>query len=301
MRKHRTGLLALLLLIAVVLSACGRTAPDADTQSGGAPQRVLALGPNCAELLVALGLEDVIIGTSLRNHSRGPLPEYADALERIPEINHGSATREAVISSGADFIYGIDWEFGEGGLEVEELADYGIRVYINAATTPEQQYAEIADLGVLFGIEDRAEAYVADQRARIAAVQSRIDPDRAPRVLVYDSGGDGVFTASGANFESQLIELAGGVNLFGDLTERAWVTVSYEEVIAREPDVILIHDYDSPSVEEKIADIKADSVLSQLACVQNDRFAVIELESVLPGSRMAYTVERLHASFYPES
>ena len=37
------------------------------------------------------------------------------------------------------------------------------------------------------------------------------------------------------------------------------VTVSYEEVLARNPDVILIHDYDSPSVEEKIAEIKGIS------------------------------------------
>ena len=31
---------------------------------------------------------------------------------------------------------------------------------------------------------------------------------------------------------------------------------SYEEVLKRNPDIIIIHDYDSPSVEEKIAEIK---------------------------------------------
>jgi iron complex transport system substrate-binding protein len=264
------------------------------------PERVLALGPNTAELLVALGLGDRIIGTSLRNHSRGPLPEYAAEYENIPELNHSNATREAVISSGADFIYGLDWEFGGNGLDVDELAGYGITTYINSATTVELQYLEIRDIGKIFGIEDRAEAFIADQQARIAAVRANIAGQTAPNVLICDSIDAGIFTASGINFASLLLELAGGSNIFGDLSEKAWVTVSYEEVLAREPEVIVVFDYDSPSVAEKIAQIKANDILSQLDAVKNERFVILELESVLPGDRLAYSVEKLSAGFYPD-
>ena len=118
-------------------------------------------------------------------------------------------------------------------------------------------------------------------------------------MLIYDSGNDGVFTCSGTNFETLLVGLAGGKNIFDDIKEKDWVTVSYEEVINRQPDIILIHDYDAPSVEEKIKEIKANPVLSQLDCVKNDRFATIQLESVLPGNRMAYSVEKLFAEFFP--
>lgn len=229
------------------------------------------------------------------------MPEYVEEYKKIPELNYASATREAVVSSGADFIYGLDWEFGGDGLNLDELAGYGMTTYINSATTLEQQYQEILDIGKIFGIEDRATAYVADQKARIAAVKEKIEGKQAPKVLVYDSGENGVFTCTGINFESLLIGLAGGKNLFGDLTEKAWSTVSYEEVLARVPDVILIHDYDSPSVKEKIAEIKANNVLAQLDCVKKERFVIIELESVLPGNRMAYTVEKLAKGFYPET
>lgn len=264
------------------------------------PEKVLTLGPNCTELFAALGLSDLVVGRSLVNHSRGPLPEYEAAVNAIPELNHASATREAVLSSGADFIYALDWEISEEGCNIEEAEQYGMTVYVNSATTLEQQYQEILDLGLIFGVEDKAEAFVEDQKSRIAAVQEKVK-DREPlKVLVYDSGNDGVFTCSGSNFESLLIGLAGGENLFDDLSEKQWVTVSYEEVLAREPDIILIHDYDSPSVEEKIAEIKANPTLSQLDCVQNERFATITLESVLPGDRMAYAVESLAAVFYPE-
>lgn len=264
------------------------------------PQNVLTLGPNSTELFVALGLTDYVIGSSLNNHSRGPLPEYEAEYKRISELTYGSATREAVTTSGADFIYGIDWEFGGEGLDVEELESFGIKTYMNGATTLEEIYQEIHDLGKIFQIEEVAADFVDDQKARIAKVQEVISDKEPVDVLVYDSGGDGVFTAGGTNFETLLIELAGGKNVFDDIKDKQWTTVSYEEVLAREPDVMVIHDYDAPSLEQKIEDIKNDPALSQLDCVKNERFVSITLESVLPGDRMAYAVETLAKGFYPE-
>ena len=264
------------------------------------PEAVLTLGPNCTELFVALGLGDLVIGRSLVNHSRGPLDEYADEVNAIPELNHSSATRERVLSSGADFIYALDWEIGEEGVVIDEVEEYGMNVYVNSAKTLEDQYKEIEDIGKIFDVEDAAAEFIQDQKDRIAEVQDKIKDEEPVKVLIYDSGNDGVFTCSGTNFETLLVELAGGKNIFDDLTERDWVTVSYEEVLAREPDIILIHDYDSPSVEEKIKEITSNPVLSQLDCVKNQRFATIQLASVLPGNRMAYSVERMAADFYPD-
>lgn len=266
-----------------------------------APERVLTLGPNCTELFCALGLSDKVIGRSLINHSRGPLPEYVDAVNAIPQLNYASATREAVLTSGADFVYALDWEISDTGCNIEETKAYGMNVYVNSATTLEQQYKEILDIGKIFGIEKTAESFVKDQKERIAAVGEKLSGKAPVKVLVYDSGNDGVFTCSGTNFESLLISLAGGENIFDDLTEKQWITVSYEEVLKREPDVVLIHDYDSPSVEAKIAEIKENPTLSQLECVKNERFATITLESVLPGNRMAYAVESMAKAFHPNN
>ena len=51
-------------------------------------------------------------------------------------------------------------------------------------------------------------------------------------------------------------------------------------------------------MKEKIDEIKNNAVLSQLECVKKERFATIELESVLPGDRMAYTIEKLAGDFH---
>jgi iron complex transport system substrate-binding protein len=96
-----------------------------------------------------------------------------------------------------------------------------------------------------------------------------------------------VFTCSGSNFETLLIGQAGGRNIFDNLTEKAWITVSYEAVLARNPQVIIIHDYNASSVAVKMAEIKGNDMLAQLDAVKNNRFVMIELESVLPGNRLA--------------
>ncbi|AFQ42597.1 ABC transporter substrate-binding protein [Desulfosporosinus meridiei] len=263
------------------------------------PQKVLVFGPNNSELFVALGLSDKIIGNSYDNHSRGPLPEFVEDYAKIPELTYADPTREAVISSGADFIYGNDWPFGKEGLDLAELKENGINVYMEKAATFEEIYQEISDLGKIFHVEDKAAAFIADQKARIAAVEKKLAGQEPLKVLVYDFGGEGVFTCSGTNFETLLIEKAGGKNIFDDQTEKQWFTASYEEIIKRNPDVIVIHDYDVPSLEEKIKSIKADPGLSKLDCVKNERFIPIALESVFPGDRMAYSVELLAKGFHP--
>lgn len=310
----KTMKLVLALFLTVGLVGC-RTHPESNNSSSEKmtfnnygrtveiteiPSKVLTLGPNCSELFCALGLEEYIIGNTLDNHSRGPLDEYKEAYAKIPELNYSSATREAVMTSGADFIYGIDWEFGEEALNLDELEQFGINVYMNSASTLEEIYQEIRDIGKIFNIEDRAEVFIQQQKQRIQKVQDVVSKQEPIKVLVYDSGGNGVFTCSGTNFETLLIEQAGGQNVFDDLKEAQWVTVSSEEVLSRQPDVIVVHDYDSPSLEEKITEIKNDPALSQLDCVKNNRIVSMTLESVLPGDRMAYAIETFAKGFFPD-
>ncbi|WP_082232774.1 ABC transporter substrate-binding protein [Halobacillus massiliensis] len=319
MLKSKWGLWIWIGLISIALAGCGESSEEESTENAASgdtitiknydrelsitekPSKVLTLGPNATELFIALGLSDYVIGNSLDNHSRGALPQYEEAYEQIPELTYGSATREAVLTSGADFIYGIDWEFGEEGLNIDELKDYGITTYVNSASTLEETYKEINDIGKIFNAEDKADAFIADQKERISNVEDKVSQEDPVDVLVYDSGGEGVFTAGGTNFETLLIGSAGGKNIFDDVTYKQWATVSYEEVLSRDPDVIVIHDYDKPSLDQKIKEIKNHPVLSQLESVQNENFVTISLESVLPGNRMAYSIETFAEGFYPDT
>ncbi|MFX8262546.1 ABC transporter substrate-binding protein, partial [Acinetobacter baumannii] len=65
--------------------------------------------------------------------------------------------------------------------------------------------------------------------------------NRKLKVFVYDSGEDKAFTAANTYLTS-LIDLVGGKNIFDDI-DKGWAEVSWEEVVNRDPDVIVIVDY----------------------------------------------------------
>ena len=263
------------------------------------PTKVVTAGPNCTELFIELGLEQYIIGNSCDNHAQAPLPEYEEAYAKIPELTFGYPTLEAIVSSGCEFLYAIDWVFG-GDFTVEALEEQGVTVYANSATTVDELYAEIRDIGRIFGVEEKAEAFIGAQQDRLGAVQAAIAGEEPKTIFCYDSDtGSGVYTAGGPNIMTQFIELAGGVNLAKDL-EKAWIGVSLEEIVAMNPDMMIIHDYDTPTAAEKIAAIKSDPILSQLDAVKNEQFIIVPLEACFPGSRTANCVEIIAAGLYPE-
>ena len=320
--KNMKKLLVILMVLAMAvmsLAACGGGEEGSEGESTSAatefpmtfdnygheltleqmPEKVITAGPNCTELFIALGLEDKIIGNSCDNHAQAPLDEYKEAYDKIPELTFGYPTLEAVVSSGADFLYAIDWVF-EGDFTIEALEENGVKVYSNSASTVEQVYQEIRDLGQIFGVQENAEAFIADQQARIDAATAAIEGQKPVKVFCYDCDtGSGVYTAGGPNIETELIALAGGENVMKDL-DKAWTGVSLEEILEAEPDVIVIHDYDTPKADEKIAAIKSDPILSQLECVKEERFVVLPLEDAFPGSRTADAVETLAEGFFPD-
>jgi iron complex transport system substrate-binding protein len=316
--KKITAVLMALIMTMMALAACGSQSSGGGEEAASdagypmtfdnygheltldkMPEKVITAGPNCTELFIALGLEDKIIGNSCDNHAQAPLDEYKEAYDKVPELTFGYPTLEAVVSSGADFLYAIDWVF-EGDFTIEALEENGVKVYSNSASTVDDVYQEIRDMGKIFDVSDKAEAFIADQQSRIDAATKAIEGQDTLKVFCYDCDtGDGIYTAGGPNLETELIALAGGDNLMKGL-DKAWTGVSLEEILEANPDVIVIHDYDTPTADEKIAAIKSDPILSQLQCVKDERFVVLPLEDAFPGSRTADAVETLAKGFFPD-
>ena len=319
--KKLTAVLLAFVMLACLFAGCGKTESGTPQESQNTetaytpvnvenygrtltikerPKAVVTAGPNCTEVMCALGLADLVVGDSVNNHSRGPLDQWASDYKSIKEINNGYPTLEAVVASGCDFLYAIDWVF-EGDFTIEALEKYGITVYVCEATDYDGVWKELTDLGKIFGVEDTAATFISSEKDRISKVESTIKGETPQKVFVFDSDcGDGtVYTAGKPNIETAFIKTAGGTNVFGE-TDDAWFAVSYEEILAANPDVIVVHDYFDASYEDNIAAMKASPVLSQLDAVKNGRFVKLSLESAFPGSRSAYTVELLAKGIYPD-
>ena len=160
-------------------------------------------------------------------------------------------------------------------------------------------YQDFYNLGRIFQVEDRAEELVSAMQAQIAAAEEAVAGQEATRVFVYDMAQEGGAYTCGNNFTSKLIEHAGGTNIFNDL-DTTWATVSWEEVVERAPEVIIINDYAGDTLDEKIAQLKENPALATVPAIQNDRIISVQLCEVFASSMTGNTVEKFAKAFHPD-
>lgn len=263
------------------------------------PEKVVTAGPNCTEVFCALGLGDKVIGKSMENHSNGALARYKDAVDAIPTLSVGYPTAQQIIDSGCEFLYASSWIFNDK-LSVTELEKAGITVYVSEASDFDSLFAELRDIGKVF-LSGRTEQVISEQNTQLEAVKNALGEITEPKtVFVLDSFiGDKLFTAGSGNIETACIETAGGVNIFSGL-EKPWDAVEKSELIALNPEFIVIHDYSGSEYDAKVTALKADPELNTLDAVQNERFIRLSLEDVMPGMRSVPTVQTLAKALYAE-
>ena len=116
-------------------------------------------------------------------------------------------------------------------------------------------------------------------------------------VFAYDSGEEAPFTAC-QGMPGDIIKLAGGISIFDDI-EAGWATPSWEEVVERDPDVILVLDYDG-DVEEKIEFLKTNDATKDLTAVKEGRIFSACCADMQGSAGSADTVEIIARQLYPD-
>jgi iron complex transport system substrate-binding protein len=272
------------------------------------PERAVSLNLQTTEIMLALGLGDHMVATSYGNDEI--LPEYKAEYERLPELAEQWPSLEVLLDVEPDFVYGRAGAFSEGEAAiapVEEPEGYGMHVYVDTdsyqeGTTIEEVFTDLINLGTIFDVEEQAREIVDAMEEQVTEVQDVLagrEGDDPVRVLVFDMGGDDVFTAGGGSLQSHLIEQAGGHNVFDDVP-KTWARVSWEEVVERDPEVIIINDYGDTDAEEKIEEIMQQDVLQDVQAVQDERFFIVRLTSVFASIQNAEVIAEMAQYFYPD-
>lgn len=270
------------------------------------PHRVITIHQHPAELMLALGLKDRMVGTAFPDSA--VLPELKKDYEAVPELAKKEPSFEAVLEKEPDFVYGgYASAFAENdGRSRKAFADAGIDTYLNREYCGKKQvsmkdtYEEIRTIGTIFGVRERADKLVADLQGRIGSTTKAVQGARPVPVFVYDSGDKSAFTAGGKSLGTEIVKLAGGRNVFADL-DKVFGDVSWEQVIARRPEVIAIYSYaGAGSVEQKKEFLLSQPALADVPAVKNKRFVVLPLTATLVGVRPPHAVEDLARSLHPE-
>ncbi len=293
--RVRSAVLSLIAMLSL-LAACTARAPAAEPPPAGfspvtldncgtkvtvdrPPERVVAIKSTAIELLLALGLGDKIVGTAF---SDGPLPAaYADAAP--PVLAEKVPGREALLGARPDFVY-AGWESNltkQGAGDRAGLAELGIQSYVAPAACKEPAYQpkpltrdvlerELRELGAIFGVPDRAEKLINDQRAALAGVVK--DPEQRT-VLWYSSGSDSPYVGAGIGTPQLIMDSIGVRNIFAEVPD-TWSAVSWESVLQADPDLIVLVDASWNSAESK-KKILASSPAAALDAVREQRYLTV--------------------------
>lgn len=268
------------------------------------PKKAVSMNAHTTELMLALGLEDYLIGTAYNNAKI--LPEYEAAFTKIPVLAEKYPSFEVLLDSEADFVFGRSSVFTSSYkcATVDEMLAQDIDVYVAKASYTENAdfndvYEDFTTLGRLFNVENESALMVAEMQNKIADVAAKVNTVRPVKVFVYDFGSDKAFTA-GKSLETYIIQTAGGKNVFDDIN-KTWSYVNWETVVDRNPDYIVINDYGNTTAAEKIEFLKSQAMLQSVNAIKNENFVVVTLPSVFPGIRVDEAVENIAKGIHPES
>ncbi|MDQ0984739.1 ABC transporter substrate-binding protein [Streptomyces sp. V2I9] len=268
------------------------------------PKRVVTMNQHVTEIMLELGLTESLVGTAYLDDQ--VLPEYAKDYASVPVLAEEYPSYEQVLAAAPDFVYG---GYGSAftaadGRGREAFAKAGVETRLNTESCTEGDrpmdtlYDEIREVGRTFGVPDRAEAWIERAKADNAATAKKLDGVKPVSVFVYDSGDKTAFTAGGEGIGNELIERAGGTNVFADL-DKPFGDASWENVVARKPEVIVIYDYGTTTVEQKKKRLLTDPALADVPAIRNKRFAVMPLSDAVLGVRVPAAVDKLAAQLHP--
>ncbi|HEV7306445.1 ABC transporter substrate-binding protein [Ensifer sp.] len=288
----------------VTVKSCNR-----EVTFDAAPKRAIANDVNLVEMMLALKLQDRMVGYTGVSGWKTLDEKLREGVKELPELSEKYPTKEVLLNADADFFF-AGWNYGMkvGGevtpetlapfkISVYELTESCIHVMAKAKPTMDDMFVDLINLGRIFGVEDRAQALVDGYRGELAEITKTSAQDKPTRVFVYDSGEEKPFTSGRFGIPTAMIEAAGGANIMDDV-EKSWVEVSWEPVIERNPEVVVIVNYGEVKAEDKIAFMKNNAAFKNVDAVKNDRFVVLDYVEATPGPRNVDAIARLAKSFH---
>ncbi|NLR96425.1 ABC transporter substrate-binding protein [Rhizobium sp. P38BS-XIX] len=292
----------------VMVRSCNR-----DVTFDKAPERAVSNDVNLTEMMLALKLQDRMVGYTGVSGWKTLDEKLREGIKELPELSPKYPSKEVLLGANADF-YFAGWNYGMkvgGEVTPETLAPFGIKVYELTEScifvmqknkpTMDDMFVDLINLGKIFRVEDRAEALVAGYRKQLAEIQAKIGKvDKPTRVFVYDSGEEKPFTSGRYGIPTALIEAAGGSNVMDDV-EKSWTEVSWEPVIEKNPEVIVIVDYGQVTAAQKIAFLKGNPAFKAIDAVKNDRFVVLPYVEATPGPRNIEAIATLAKALHPSA
>jgi iron complex transport system substrate-binding protein len=293
----------------MALAACGSqaaatptvTTPASQPDGSGsepataqAPQRIVSLAPSTTEIVFAVGAGAQLVG-------RDSFSDYPAAAADVPDVGggFGSLNMELIVAARPDLVLASPITPPE---QVADLENVGLSVHVVPnPTTFDELFDSLRSVATLTGHAAEGEALVTALRGRADAVAAQVSQASEKPLVYYEldaTDPSAPFTSGPGTFVDLLIRSAGGENLGAQLSGE-WVQVSVEELLARQPDVIVLGDYTYGGVTPE--QVRARAGWDALTAVQGNQVFTFDDNLISrPGPRLVDGLEAMAKLLHPD-
>jgi len=282
--------------VALLAMALGYGRLAGQTPPNQRPQRIISLIPATTEMLFAMGAGNRLVGVG--NYDRFP-PE----VSRLPKVGGLlDPDVERVISLKPDLVivYATQADL-KRQLERAQIPmfDYSHRGLPDILET-------MRGLGERIGMKVGADAAAARVQQQLDATRARVASLPRPKTLLVFGREQGtirrVNASGGLGFLHDVLELAGGSDVLGDLRQQS-VDLSTEMIITRAPEAIIELHYGDPLPPARLqAKRRVWNALASVPAVKTGRVhLLVGDEFVVPGPRIAVAADRFARTLHPEA
>lgn len=261
------------------------------------PQTIVSGYYISSSLLIGLGQQEKLVGIEAKADSR---PIYSLAAPKLLELPSVGTAKEFDLEGCAalnpDLVI-VPAKLKETIPAMEEL---GLTVL---AVNPEDQklFTELAQLlGTATNTRERAEALIGRIDGLLEELQAAVGQEGRP--TVYLAGNSSFLSTAGEQmYQNSLISQAGGENVAAELTDTYWAEISYEQLLAWDPEYIIL----AAEADYTVESVLADEQLAECRAVKEGHVyqipsAVEAWDSPVPGSVMGslWLASVLHPESY---
>ena len=292
--------LVLTLLLVCSMSVCfAQEMPIAVTDMYGRTftldkpaERIVALTAADCEILCALGCEDKLAG-------RGAYCDYPSSIQQITVVQSGAETNlEEILALDPQVV--LMGDMAQAKEVVLALEDLGIKVAVSDANSIAEVFEAIRMIGAIAGADAQAEALIADMQNTFDGIAAKSPKGEQTIYFEVSPLQYGLWTAGSNTFMNELAEMCGFTNAFADV--EGWGAVSEEQVLARDPDVmvtIAMYFGEGPTPVEEIL---SRSGWQGLKAVSGQKVFNADSDSISrPGPRLKDAAVELYGFLYGEN
>lgn len=272
------------------------------------PQRAIGLWQSPNEMLLALGVQDHLIGLA-GNYTDLP-PVLVPVADSIPTL--GSAmrwpSREVMLTQNPDLIIseglsGFAFDPAQGYATVDELTQAGAQVISTGSSCNHAEaltrgidgvYDDLQMLAKIFGVSERGDVLVERLQQRQAAILQKVE-GRSPVPTIFYNGGEGPLNVLTAGVWGDAIRQVGGESIFPENVFQ----VGLEDFANSNAEVILMGTY--PGQDADTLKSFLTMTFPHLPAVQNDRLYSIPTIETEAGIRIMDGLEKIAQAIHPEA